>query len=131
MNNRTLHDGLVALKRRVIGVGVVGGIGRGLVCALCLILLAAWADLVVDLPSRLRLSADLLALIGLTAVCLAAAIAAIRSAPPASVARRVDEVARGEGQVLSGVDLSMASSAGAAALPVTAGLARIAVDRAA
>jgi hypothetical protein len=136
--NVQLSDKLAALKRRAIAVGVAGGMGRAITCAICLLILFAWADLVAELSAGVRVAADVLALIALLVVLAMAALTALRSVVPAKLARRADEVAGSGGQILSGVDLAMTPPAigggggagGAGASAMTVGLAQMAIDRA-
>src|SRR5207244_3182446 len=89
-----------------------------------------------DLPPRLRAACGLCALAAGVLLCACVAVVARALGTVEAVARRIDDVAGGRGQVLTGIDLLLhPAHAGAAARPsvagVTAGLAQLAVERAA
>jgi len=137
MNPQSLHDGLLALRRRAVAIGTAAAALYGLLAALALLLACMWLDLALDLPSGVRTLCGVAALALGIGLLGRLALAARQAGALASVARRVDQVANGRGQVLAGVDLMLHQQTyrGSAAIPATAattaGLAQIAVERAA
>src|SRR5437867_5270163 len=136
MKAQSLHDGILALRRRTLAIGAAAAALYGLLAALAVLLACMWLDLALDLPPRLRAACGLCALAA--GVLLGACVAVVARAMGTvqSLARRVDAVAGGRGQVLTGVDLLLhPTHTGAAArlsvASITAGLAQLAVERAA
>jgi hypothetical protein len=105
MTHRLLQAQLGRLGRRVRGIGGVWGLGWGLFAILVIALAGAWADLVFELSSSLRLAAPATAL--LTGLVLAVLVAwrSGRQAAPADLARRLDRIASARGEIVAGVDL--------------------------
>ncbi len=132
MSERSLTDVFARLRRRVLAIDGAAGAVWGVVAAALWIAAAVWLDLLFELGPRIRIALLATALVA-AAVVVGSLIrrAIIRGAVPA-LARRVDDVARTGGQILSGVELAAASPpADWSARPeLSAGLSRLAVDRA-
>jgi hypothetical protein len=129
MPDSSLHQRLVDLKRRLLRVAAGCGAGWAVVAIIALLILAMWLDLMVELPSGLRVIADIAAIIIGVALFARLLVAAVRGAMPLDLGRRIDIAAGAGGQVVSGIDL-MLSSRGTADSAVSAGLAQLAVERA-
>ncbi|MDB5305241.1 MAG: smc 7, partial [Phycisphaerales bacterium] len=141
MSDTTLHERLRTMKRRLLAVGVSASMGWGLALAALLLMLSMWLDLVLDLAPVPRVICGIAsAVIGL-AMLARLSLSAWRQSAPAAVARRLDQAAGARGQILSGVDLLLRpASSGKESVAVaraqggdalTAGLAKLAMDRAA
>lgn len=128
MANSVLQEVLRRLKYRLLVVHGISGLGWGLVSAIGLLFVGAWADLVFDLAPGLRVATNCLAAVALGGLALGMLYFAFRLARPALLARRLDNAAGTRGEILSGVDL-LAEQAEPASL--TGGLAQMAVQRAA
>ena len=128
MNHPQLQAQLRRLGWRVRGVGGASGVGWGLVAIVAVAILGAWTDLVLELSPALRMGALAVALLAGLALAIVTARRAWRWGTPDSLARRLDPVAGARGQIIAGVDLL---SDERAFTPIEAGLAGIAVDRAA
>jgi hypothetical protein len=128
MANSPLETDLRRYGRRVRGIEATSGLGWAIFVAALVTLAGAWADLVLELTPTLRLMA-------LATACLAGGVAVFAACRRASLgarrpvlARRLDELAGGGGQITSGVDLlEHPRSLGL----LESGLAEIAVERAA
>src|SRR5215813_1645866 len=128
----SLRHGLQRLRRRKHIFGFTEALGWGFLAVVIAVLLGAWADLVLDLAPAFRalwiVSAALLGL----AVATRALMRTLQRSSQRELARRVDEVVQGRGQVLSGVDLLLSGSGShTSSSAVASGLALIAIDRAA
>lgn len=107
-------------------------LGWALVAALTVLVAAAWADAVLDLPARVRAGVWALALLGAVLVALAGIWRSVRKGTVPAMARRLDALAGSQGQILAGVDLASAQpNAAWADSSLSEGLASIAVHRAA
>jgi hypothetical protein len=112
----------------VRGVGGASGLGWGLAAMVATAILGAWADLVLDLSPALRLGALATAALAGIALAIISVRRAWRWARPETLARRLDPIAGAHGQIIAGVDLLQDDRA---FTPLQAGLAELAVDRAA
>lgn len=129
--NQLLHA-LDAVRRRVLAVGVAAGTGWALAGIILLVMLFAWADLALDLPPGVRATCVWLSLACGVGLLVRAAFLSLRGSTHRSVARRIDDVTRSGGQILSGVDLLHQFRGGEAVAPTLSGaLAAMAVERAA
>ncbi|MEX2216041.1 MAG: hypothetical protein WD768_18155 [Phycisphaeraceae bacterium] len=122
----TLSDRLNALRRRLLRLGLAGGAAWGAVAAVGVLVLWMWADLGLELSSPARAAARWVALVTLAGMSIWFLLQAVRFATTAHLARKLDEAAGTQGQILTGVDLAAAP----AGEGVTAGLASMAVKRA-
>src|SRR6185437_9592502 len=131
----SLHDRLNSLRRRLLTVGLGASMGWSMAVCIVLLVLCMWVDLALELTPVLRILCT--AVCGVLTVMIIAklAIAVWRHSRPAALATRLDRSAAAQGQILTGVDLMfspmMASSSAGGASTLTAGLARIAINRAA
>jgi hypothetical protein len=123
-----LFNALKRLRRRLLVLAGLSGLGWGAIASVAFLFLAAWVDLVVDLPSGMRL-ALLIAASGVGVFLLAKAVVAVfRRAFPLALARKLDDAGTTRGQISAGVDLASESGHRSG---VGAGLAALAVQRAA
>jgi len=123
-----LSECLLRLRRRWLALGGLAALAWGLVAATALLLLCVWLDLLLELPPELRCGLSGIALLGGIALLTWAYRGSLRRAAPQPLARRLDDLARTGGQVLSGVDLLLQPPAPS---PLTVGMAQLAVGRAA
>lgn len=131
MAEKRLLEALDGIRRRVLAIGVAAGTGWGLAGILFLLVLFAWADLALDLPSAMRLTCVWLSLACGAGLLIRAALLSFRGSTHRSVARRIDHVTRSGGQILSGVDLLQQFRGEAVAPTLSGGMAAMAVERAA
>lgn len=122
-----LQTHLRQLRRRLLILASAAGLSWGVVAGLLALLAGMWLDLALELPPHLRLAWSLAALAVGLALLTRTALLALRRAHPASLARRLDQVAATHGQILSGIDLAHSPNP---SQPVTLGLAQLAIDRA-
>jgi len=128
MAETRILEHLKHLRRRGLSLATAAGAAWGWVLVCGLGLAAAWLDLLFELSPGLRTL--------LVAVLFAAAIVtmlrrllgAARGATRGGLARRLDEAGGTRGQILSGIELMGAGYTGSA---LTAGLAELAIERAA
>ncbi|HEV3003593.1 MAG TPA: hypothetical protein VGX78_04000, partial [Pirellulales bacterium] len=102
----------------------------GATAAIALVAAGVWLDLIWELSSVVRIVACIVAVAFGCTLATATLAAALGRSRDRALARRLDEAGRTGGQILSGHDL-LTGPASAEAVPLTAGLARLAVDRAA
>ncbi|MDB5323030.1 MAG: smc 7 [Phycisphaerales bacterium] len=121
-----LTQGLAALRRRLLAIGLVAGTGWGIAVAVAALVAWMWLDLVLDFTGPVRAAASWLSLLCGLALLARAAFITLGRGTARALAQRLDAVAGSRGQILAGVDLSQQQHAGA----VSAGLAAIAVERA-
>lgn len=115
----------------MLAIGLGASAGWGLIAAALLLIGLMWIDLAVDLAPGVRLAATAVAAgFGLLIVGRVALRTWQQSATGA-LARRLDRLADAQGQILSGIDLMPGVLAAGAGGGVTAGMARLAVERAA
>lgn len=127
-----LHRKIAQIRRRVLGVGAAAAAFWVILAIIGLLLLAAWLDLLWEMPPDLRTAAVWIAgaigllLLGLLMVRL------FRSSQPADVARRLDAAGESEGRIFTGWELAERGFGrhNSASLSLSAGLAHIAVERA-
>jgi hypothetical protein len=127
MNGTKLSRQLSGLRRRVLAIDGVAGLGWGLTAAVGSLLAAAWIDLIWDLPPEARIAAWGLAAMAAIALPVVFLVVARRRAADERLADLLDTAGGTAGSVRAGWELSRA--AGFAA-PLSAGLAAIAVARA-
>lgn len=133
MANALLRTRLRTIGRRLLIVGATAGMLWGLTGGIVVLIVAAWLDLIWELTSPLRVTAWIAAGTGGLSVLAGLAASTALAARAARVARRLDQVGRTGGTILTGLELD-APGAGvqnSATLEITAGLAEIAVARAA
>lgn len=128
-----LAEILTRLRRRLIWVtGWAGGLWSVLAAVICLVA-GVWLDLLFELPPLLRITTLLAA--GVSGLVLMATFCrmAMKRGGFDSLARRLDAVSESGGQILSAVDLvtTKPKRGSEEQSQLTAGLAEIAVDRAA
>jgi hypothetical protein len=128
-----LRARLGQVRRRLLWIGGSAGIAWGLAGAVVLVVVAAWLDLIWEMPAEVRIG--MLACAGAAGLLVAATLLtrAIRGGRDTSIARRLDLAGRCGGRVLTGVELDTGKPGVAASLApdLTHGLARIAVSHAA
>ena len=90
MPESLLRRSLDQVRVRLVTVGIAAGSGWALAGALLVLMLSAWADLALDLPSLLRALCGWTSLIFGLALLLRAGVAVLRSATTPFLARRVD-----------------------------------------
>ena len=122
-----LHTRLRSLGRRVRAIGALAGLGWGLVALGLVALAGAWSDLVFELTPAWRLAALVASATVGAGLAAWAARRIWREAEPEVLAGRLDRVAEARGEIVSGVSLLRD---GRERSPTSAGLARIAIDRA-
>ena len=125
-----LSASLRRLRRRVLLLAVVTGLGLGGASLIALLAAAAWLDLAIELPPGLRISASALALIAAATLVIVMLVVALRATARRRLARRLDAAAAAGGQIVTGFDLAERYQASDAP-PLTASLARMATGRAA
>lgn len=132
-SQHTLARRLHAVARRCLLVGGFSGAIWALIASIGLLLLAAWLDLVWELSAEARAGAWILALVGALAMLAVLLVGSLRAARAARVARRLDAVGGSGGVILTGWELCRPLHAAyqSHAAEVSAGLAQLAVDRAA
>lgn len=109
MSSPSLHQIFSRLRRRVLWIEGVSGVGWGLAAGLVLLLAGVWVDLVFDLPPLVRIAAVAAALSAAVGFLIWRPASALRRNVPDFLARRLDSVAGTGGQIRSGVDLSSAA----------------------
>lgn len=133
MPKHSLRTRLLAVRRRLLVIGSIGGLAWGLALAVVLLLMGAWLDLLWELTPGWRIAT--LAAAGGLGVVLIGVLVRITASAAADrpVARRLDTAAGSGGDVLTGLDLDKPTDRppGAKRPAVTAGLARMAVGHAA
>src|SRR4051794_6899009 len=125
-----LAQGLTGLRRRLLAIGLVTGVGWGVVAAIAVLIVWMWLDLVLDLAGPVRAAAAWLSLLCGVALLARAAWVALGGGTPRALAKRLDAVANSRGQILAGVDLAVQQHAVGGGGAISAGLAAIAIDRA-
>lgn len=128
MTGTFLGECLRSIRRRMLAVGISAGLGWALVVWLLVLTVCMWIDLVLELPPLLRLTAARVAVAFGVAWAAMAAWGVLRRSKPTDLARRMDQVGRTGGQILSGIDLLLDTRPRGA---LTNGLAAMAIDRAA
>ncbi|HEV3022117.1 MAG TPA: hypothetical protein VGX76_06605, partial [Pirellulales bacterium] len=118
------------LRRRMLAVGSCSAAAWGATAAIALVAAGVWLDLIWELSSVVRIAACVVAVAFGCTLAAATLAAALGRSRDRALARRLDETGHTGGQILSGHDL-LTGPALADAVPLTAGLARLAVDRAA
>lgn len=130
MDSRSLERRFARLRRRMLLVSGLAGVGWALVAAAVLLLVLVWLDLVWELSPQARIGFGAIVLLAVAAGIAARLYAALAGASPGALARRLDRAANTGGQILSGYDLARPAARNAASEPVTQGLAEMAVERA-
>jgi hypothetical protein len=130
VSDKRLLEALEGVRRRVLTVGVTSGGGWGIAGLLLLLMLFAWGDLALNLAPAVRLTCVFTSIAFGAALLLHASLNSYRASNHRSVARRIDQVSRSGGQILSGVDLFQQFPGHAAAPTLSGALASMAVDRA-
>lgn len=128
MTGTFLGECLQNVRRRMLVIGTSAGIGWATVAWLLVLTLCMWIDLVFELPPVLRLTAARVALVFGVGCAGILAWLAFRRSRPEDLARRMDQVGKTGGQILSGIDLLLDERPRRG---LTGGLAGMAVDRAA
>ncbi len=97
---------------------------------LAVLLVAAMAlDAFAELPALIRVAAVVLAGVGFTLILIQGFLTTVKHRAPLAVARQIDQQTQARGEVVGGTDLLLNANAPSSAL--TAGLAAIAIERAA
>ncbi len=135
MASPSLRTRLRSVRRRLLVIGSAGGAAWGLALAVVLLLAGAWLDLLWEFSPPWRI-ATLVAAAAVGAMLLGALIRITAQAGrDVPIARRLDRAAGSGGDVLTRLDLdepfSLKRPTAARHPELTAGLARLAVDRAA
>jgi hypothetical protein len=128
-----LHLPIRRTRRRLLGIATAAAVAWGLAAATMLLLVAAWLDLLWELPTRWRIAALWTAGGCGAGLLLVLAFTALRAARAAAIARRLDRAGRSGGRILTGWELAQGRYGlrGARPAPITAGLAQLAVADAA
>jgi len=133
-SERSLQRRFGSVRRRNTTVALLRGLSIGVIVAGLAAALAAWLDLLWELTSELRVAA-LVAAVAAAVIVLAAIVGAARRRNRYEIlARRLDDVAGSLGQILCGYELAPRLQADRRLVllsPLSAGLARMAVARAA
>lgn len=125
----TLQSTLDQLRSRVQrGSALRAGLWA-LAATLIALVVAAWVDLVVELPDVLRIACVVGGAVVLLIVGALVLLSGLREARPNVIAARLDEVSAQRGQIVAGVNLLLNPSYASGTM--TAGLASLAIDRAA
>src|SRR5580700_11028704 len=103
--NTALPRVLDNLRRRLLGVGLLSGLGWGVAVAAIVFGLFAWLDLALDLSPQLRVACGIASLCCGVLLVVWAGAAAVLQSDRAALARRLDQTAGTGGQILSGVEL--------------------------
>ena len=123
-----LGQALRDLRRRSLAVGSAAAGGWGLAALLLALVAFAWADLVLDLSGGVRLAMSIAAVTLAVVIAVRIVRRATATGSPDAMARRLDDAVGAGGQIVAGVDLAAAKGD---ASSITAGLAQLAVARAA
>lgn len=126
-----MHSGLSnilqRLRQRWLRVAALSATGWGISVLLATGIVAAWSDLVWELSPDLRIGAIVFS-VAAAAVCGAViVVSALRLGRGAWLARSLDRAAHGEGEIITGYDLSHSERSMPA---ISAALAALAVERA-
>jgi hypothetical protein len=124
--NPKLAQSLANLRRRLLGIAVATGLGRGIAIMIAVLVGWMWLDLVLDFPGAVRAGAAWLSILLGISLAVWAVLSMSGHGTLRALAQRLDEVAGTRGQILAGVDLAQQTHASA----ISSGLAAIAVDRA-
>jgi hypothetical protein len=130
MTSSILKNRVAQMQRRMLALAAGAGAGWAIAGAALALVACMAMDLLVELPGGLRAACDVAALL---AGCVLLAVIFARQVGRgfrSSAVRRLDEASLAHGQIVSAVDLAAPASTAAAAAPVTAGLAQIAIARA-
>src|SRR5262245_23377991 len=124
----TLLKRLQRLAWRHMAIQVAAGAAWGVVGAAAMLVAGAWLDLLWETPPWARVAVMWLAPLTLVLCLGIIAAMALRAAQARQLARRLDAAANSNGQILTGVELALASPANES---LTARLADLAVAKAA
>src|SRR4051794_32070659 len=102
MPDSLLNQALSTVRRRALAIGISSGVAWALAGVLILLILFAWADLALDLPSTIRAVCGWGAIIFGLALLLKALVTSIASTAATVIARRLDQVSNSNGQILTG-----------------------------
>ncbi len=131
LSTMSIDSALAPSRARARRIGLAVTIGWAIACGAAALLVAAWADLVVDLPGAVRFVCLLVAAgIGIVMLVRLGRFAFAKSSTT-EVAKRADAIAGARGQVQAGVDLANADSGKTGAVSLSTDLARMAIARAA
>jgi hypothetical protein len=125
-----LLNAIAGLRRRATLLAAGAGLGWAVAAAVLAMIACVWGDLALELPAGMRAGAWIAAVTLALIVLLRIAVAGRMRASARSIAARLDEVAIGGGQILSGVDLACVAPVSGSPDSLTEGLAAIAVTRA-
>ena len=121
---------LSALRRRMLLLGILGGIGWAVAGGILLWCLGVWLDLLWELSPGLRMAANVLSVVVAAGMLVAIVLIWKRRAGDRALARLLDRTGSTGGEILSGYDLEQASFPEHYS-PFTQGMATIAAERAA
>lgn len=132
MAESVIRETLQRLKRRLLVIDGLSSAVKALLAAFAVLVLAIWCDLLLDLSPTLRVVAWVIAGLSLCiTLALLLRVATARSAPD-RMASRLDDAAKANGQIRTGVDLALSSNGMKSNAPeLTQGLSSLAIDRAA
>lgn len=125
----TLQSTLDRLRTRVHRASAVRAALWAIAATLIALITAAWIDLVVELPDSVRLTCVIGGAVVLLIVGAVVLLSGLRDSQPGVIASRLDDAASQRGQIVAGVNLLLHPSYASGTM--TAGLASIAIDRAA
>lgn len=133
MAHRLLTEVLSKLRWRMFWIEGASGIGWGLALGLVCLILGVWMDLALEFTPTLRIGTLVLALAAVTILGLFILLKAVFKSNPRFIASRLDNVAATQGQICSGLELSLMNKSNSySSNPgLTRELAEIAVSRAA
>ncbi|MBP7936749.1 MAG: hypothetical protein KA354_19075 [Phycisphaerae bacterium] len=138
MTHSALAAVLRGLRRRLLAIETGAGAVWTAIAAIASLLVWMWLDLVLELAPRVRVGSWVFTLLLSAAVVVLIRGAVRRRCEACSLARRLDAVAGAGGEILTGVELMAELRTGTSGLGdprwaggLTAGLAEMAIDRAA
>jgi hypothetical protein len=126
-----LTAALDKLRRRMGALALAAALGWAAFAAAAVLLGWCWVDVVMDAPPAVRIAGIAVAGAAAVAVLVARLRAAAAARRPDRLARRLDAVGQTDGQILSGYELLNRAGPAGREDGLTAGLAAIAVARAA
>ncbi|MCA9137056.1 MAG: hypothetical protein KDB00_09860, partial [Planctomycetales bacterium] len=128
-----LVNRVARITARRIVIALIQAVLWGITALVLLTLCVAWMDIIWQLDVTVRFYAlPTVVVVAVVVLCLKA-WSEIRSATPISTAKRMDQVGRTGGQILSGFELCRSTSQHAIASPqqaLTVGMSGVAIDQA-
>ncbi len=125
----SLESPLSRLRTRCVQLACVRGVGVAIAVFITGAILTGWTDLIITLPSTVRLAAVIVLFTAGAGLLISEIIRTFRRWTPRILASSLDNCGQTGGQIRAGVELAQDSSY--AAHPLSSDLSRRAVDRAA